>query len=135
MFAPLRITECVTGFDWPLITTGLKMLGSCVNGIIELFAPILKLIVLAPEAALTSSIACRNEPGPLSFVFVTVNVVGTRRSSSDSSTGRSRSFVHDFGEQDFLDWMRFRSERNMGRPLRTRRSVRKTRSLRTGAVR
>src|SRR5512135_787782 len=50
-----------------------------------------KLIVSAPTFRFDCWTAARSEPGPLSRVFVTVNVEGTTRSSNISMRGRRRS--------------------------------------------
>src|SRR5881392_3248914 len=47
-------------------------------------------IVSAPGLLLASRIAWRSEAGPLSSVFSTLKVLGSERSSSDSSCGRKR---------------------------------------------
>jgi len=49
-----------------------------------------KLMTSAPAELLASVTAWRSEPGPESFRLKTVNVAGTRRSSSASRPGRKR---------------------------------------------
>jgi hypothetical protein len=46
---------------------------------------ILKFIVSGPEIAFASVIACRSDPGPMSSVFVTVNVCDAACGSGCSS--------------------------------------------------
>ena len=46
-----------------------------------------KTIVSAPVDALAATIACRNDPDPESFVFVTVNTAGEMRVSSARTNG------------------------------------------------
>src|SRR5262245_29305784 len=51
-------------------------------------APPVNRTASAPGWALASRIACRNEPAPLSLVFVTRKLLRSVRFSSDSKTGR-----------------------------------------------
>src|SRR6266851_1378689 len=59
----------------PSMVSGSLIAGNCEASVISCAPePILKLMTSAPAFAFASSIACRNEPDPLSFVFVTTNV-------------------------------------------------------------
>jgi hypothetical protein len=68
---------------------GSVTVGSGLSGVIVCTPePILKLIVSKPGVALASRIACRSDPVPLSFVFVTVKVAAVavaQRATSNTS--------------------------------------------------
>src|SRR5262249_38848680 len=70
-----------TTIDGPAITTPSLIASSPVDRVIVPKTE--KLTVSSPGLALASAIRSRSEPDPLSFRFVTVNVVGTVRSSND----------------------------------------------------
>jgi hypothetical protein len=65
----------------------------------------LKVMVSAPAAALVSVIAWRNDPAPLSFRFVTVNVAaraGVIPMALKVNASKARMTVHDFVNEGFI---------------------------------
>jgi len=54
-----------------------------------------KVMVSAPAAALASRIAWRNDPVPLSFRFVTVNVAAVRRRDTAGAEGQRQNGQDD----------------------------------------